>query len=239
MGMRVPVKTCQYAIFRNEFDQWMIEQAGVPVQTHTVKKIQRQKRDYAIDQTYCCRYLVGAGGTHCPVFKTFFQPTERRPVTARVNAVETEYPCQVPDKNCHIWFFDHGLPGYAWYLPKADGRLNIGIGGKALKLKQQNRTIMALWRIFVRQLLDLALIPGEPPPPQGHIYYLAHNHPSFRQGNAFAIGDAAGLSTLDMGEGIHNAVKSGIMAAHAIAEGRRFNPRTLTRFSLPGLVKFF
>jgi flavin-dependent dehydrogenase len=238
-GMRIPVKTRQYAIFRKEFDQWMLEQARVPVQTHTVKKIERQGRDYIIDQTYRCQYLVGAGGTHCPVFKTFFEQTEKRPAAALVNAVEAEYPCQVSDANCHIWYFEHDLPGYAWYLPKADGRLNIGIGGKALKLKQQNRTIMALWHIFVQRLLDLALIPGEPPLPRGHIYYLAHKPQSFRKNNAFAIGDAAGLSTLDMGEGIHNAVKSGIMAAHVIAGTKGAGPPGLTRFSLPGLVKFF
>jgi flavin-dependent dehydrogenase len=35
------------------------------------------------------------------------------------------------DERCHLWFFEDGLPGYAWYVPKADGYLNVGIGGSA------------------------------------------------------------------------------------------------------------
>lgn len=40
-----------------------------------------------------------------------------------------------------------------------------------------------------------------------------------KKGHAFLVGDAAGLATADMGEGIANAVRSGILAAQAITEG--------------------
>ncbi len=47
--------------------------------------------------------------------------------------------------------------------------------------------------------------------------------------HVFIIGDAAGLSTLDMGEGIHAAVQSGLAAAEAITEGRRMDLDHISR----------
>jgi len=38
-----------------------------------------------------------------------------------------------------------------------------------------------------------------------------------------------------MGEGIHAAIKSGIMAAGAIANHKQFMPHGLTKFSLPDI----
>lgn len=48
-------------------------------------------------------------------------------------------------------------------------------------------------------------------------------------------GGPAGLSTMDMGEGIHAAIKSGIIAAEAIAKNKQFMPHGFTKFSLPGI----
>jgi flavin-dependent dehydrogenase len=50
--------------------------------------------------------------------------------------------------------------------------------------------------------------------------------------NAYIIGDAAGLATLDLGEGIGPAIESGISASNSILTGRRFPERTTTRYSL-------
>jgi len=43
-----------------------------------------------------------------------------------------------------------------------------------------------------------------------------------RIGNAFLAGDAAGLATRDMCEGIGPAVESGLLAARAIATGEEY-----------------
>jgi menaquinone-9 beta-reductase len=234
-GIEFPVKTCQYAIRRYEFDEWMILRSQVPVHTHKVKHIRAHKGYYIIDNTYQCRYLVGAGGTHCPVRKIFFGKADKRPAKAMISAVEKEYQCEIQDDRCHIWYFGNRLPGYAWYLPKGNGWLNIGIGGKFLKLKKQNRTIMDHWHLFVKKLVKLSLIKQEPHDPKGHNYYLFHKNSAFGKNNLFVIGDAAGLSTLDMGEGIHAAIKSGIIAADAIAKNKQFMAHGLTKFSLPGI----
>jgi flavin-dependent dehydrogenase len=91
--------------------------------------------------------------------------------------------------------------------------------------------------------MDKGFLDRSPGNPSGHTYYLRHA-PYHRQAlengmpeNVFVIGDAAGLSTLDMGEGIHAAIQSGIAAAEAVTEGRRMDLDHIARFSLPGLVK--
>jgi flavin-dependent dehydrogenase len=55
-----------------------------------------------------------------------------------------------------------------------------------------------------------------------HSYYLRQRLPAIRKGNAFIIGDAAGMATVDMGEGIGPAIRSGVRAADAIATGRPY-----------------
>jgi flavin-dependent dehydrogenase len=54
--------------------------------------------------------------------------------------------------------------------------------------------------------------------------------------NAFVIGDAAGLATLDLGEGTGPAIESGILAADAILTGRRFSAKSITRYSLTHIL---
>lgn len=238
LGMEIPVKTSQYAIRRYEFDEWMIQRALVPVYLHKVRHITAHEGSYIIDNKYQCRYLVGAGGTHCPVYRFFFSKTDQRPAKAMICAVEKEYQCHIPDERCHIWYFKNRLPGYAWYLPKANGWLNIGIGGKLLRLKQYHRSIMDHWHLFVKSLVDLSLIKQPPPFPRGHNYYLFHSRPAFHRDTVFVVGDAAGVSTLDMGEGIHGAIKSGIMAAEAIVTKRPVKrPRGFKKVSLPGIIR--
>ncbi|MBT6341313.1 MAG: NAD(P)/FAD-dependent oxidoreductase [Desulfobacula sp.] len=235
-GFKIPVITRQYAIRRYEFDKWMISRTHVPVFTHTVKNIVKINEDYIIDNKYRCKYLVGAGGTHCPVFKIFFSFLHQRAEKALIVAVEKEYRCDYLETDCRIWFFDHGLPGYSWYLPKQDGWLNIGLGGKFLKLKTSGKTIMDHWHEFTKKLQLLSLIHKPPQNPKGHTYYLHQKKQINQRENAFIIGDSAGLSTLDMGEGIHAAIASGLMAAKAIAGKKKFNPGSLSKFSLPGIL---
>lgn len=236
-SIHIPIKTKQYAIRRYEFDSWMLSSAAVPVEVHKVQEIKREGRSYDIDGKYSCRYLVGAGGTHCPVYKAFFRAARPRLPKGLISAVESEYQCDAPVDQCHLWFFDGKLPGYAWYVPKGEGWINIGVGGRQVKLKQGKMTIMGHWRRFIRKLEKLSYIRETPPRPRGHIYYLFQGARSFRVDNAFVIGDAAGLSTLDMGEGICTAVTSGMSAARAIAGHLENQPQTSSRFSLPGILK--
>lgn len=234
-GIPLPVPTRQFAIRRSEFDNYLLKRASVPIDHHTVNAVRRENDSFIIDDRYRCRYLVGAGGTNCPVYRTFFRPFNPRPADLRIDTAEAEFPYVCRDRSCYLWFFNDGLPGYAWYVPKENGYLNIGIGGKADSLKKQGITIRAHWDRFTNMLARKGLVLNSPEP-RGHIYYLRSKLDRLRSGNAFITGDAAGMATLDMGEGIGPAIQSGLAAAQAIITGRPYNLDHIARFSVPGIL---
>jgi flavin-dependent dehydrogenase len=235
-GRKLRVPTCQYSIRRIEFDHWLLKKASVPLQRHAVQKVRTENGYYLIDNLYRSKYLVGAGGTYCPVYRSFFKGVNSRSQQRLIVTIEEEFKYDYHDANCHLWFFENNLPGYAWYVPKADGYLNVGIGGKFLALKNRGQTIGRHWDSFIAKLEKLSLVKGHTYRPRGHNYYLSQSAPAGRLNNAYIIGDAAGLATLDLGEGIGPAIESGILAANSISTGRRFAKRSVTRYSLPHIL---
>lgn len=230
-GMNLRMKTVQHSIRRYEFDHWLLQRAGVPVYTHDVKTIQREQGYYVIDGAYRCRYLVGAAGTRCPVQRSLFR--DSNPHLKRLQAVtlEHEFPYRWRDERCHLWFFDKGLPGYSWYVPKANGYLNVGIGGMAAKLKQRGTDIKSHWHRFTKLLNATGLVDEGFAQPGGYSYYLRRQGQTVRRDNAFIVGDAAGLATRDLCEGIGPAVKSGLLVADAIALGQPYDLRPVVSYS--------
>jgi len=228
--------TRQYAIRRYEFDHWLLNRAGVPVHHRAVSHIRREDGWYIVEDAYRSRRIVGAGGTHCPVFRTFFKELNPRSQDSQITAMEDEFPAEIVDSGCHLWFSEGNLAGYSWYVPKDNGYLNVGIGGKTEALKARGQSIQHHWDLFVRKLVDRSLISVEPRNPRGYVYYLRDNVSIVRSGDAFVIGDAAGLATRDMGEGIGPAIQSGIRAAEAIIHRTEFSLRSIPRYSFFDLV---
>jgi flavin-dependent dehydrogenase len=188
-----------------------------------------------VDGQIRCRYLVGAGGTRCPVYRSLFRQSLPRARALQAVTLEHELPYDWRDGDCHLWFFQGGLPGYAWYVPKAEGYVNVGIGAMAAQLKARGDDIQGHWQAFARRLDRLGLVDAGRLSPDGYSYWLrAENGPS-RVGNAFVVGDAAGLATRDLCEGIGPAVRSGQRAAEAIAGRRDFGLEDVRAHSLGGL----
>ncbi len=227
------LKVHQYAIRRYEFDDWLLKRCGVTVYTHNVKNIKKDHDYYIVDDQYCCEYLVGAGGTHCPVYRTFFKQVNRRNKDLLVVTLEDEFPFDYQDGNCHLWFVQNRLPGYSWYVPKSNGYLNIGIGGFLEKLKANNDNIRNQWQFFIKELERLSLVKDHHFNVRGYIYYLRDRVDVIQIDRLFLLGDAAGLATKDMGEGIGPAVKSGILAANAIITGKPFSLKKVKKYSFP------
>jgi len=235
-GRKIPVRTRQYSIRRLEFDDWLIKRSGVEVIEHNVRQIIKAGQHYVIDGLYRCEFLVGAGGTNCCVYRTIFKPVNPRRETNKIIALEEEFPYDYNDDNCYLWFFDHKLPGYAWYVPKGNGYLNVGIGGKHLKLKERGQTIFEHWERLVEKLADLGLVQHRRFRPKGCSYYLRARREIIQMERALVIGDAAGLATLDMGEGIGAAVRSGILASKAIVTGQAYSTQSINRYSLKNIL---
>ncbi len=127
--LHVPVPCVQHSIRRFEFDAWLLERSGAPLEQHNVRRIERDGNDFVIDDAFRCRWLIGAGGTRCPVYRTLFRDLNPRAGELQIVTLEHELQYDWQDSDCHLWFFDHGLPGYSWYVPKEQGWLNVGVGG--------------------------------------------------------------------------------------------------------------
>jgi flavin-dependent dehydrogenase len=232
-GLHLPVPCVQHSIRRFEFDAWLLERSGAPVQQHTVRKIHRENGVYVVDETFRARYLIGAGGTRCPVYRTLFREANPRVTELQTVTLEHEIEYDWKDPDCHLWFFDKGLPGYSWYVPKENGWLNVGVGGMAERMKKSGQEIRQHWS-HLTSLLGRKLAPGAQYDPAGYSYYLRGPVDVPRVEDAFITGDAAGLATRDMCEGIGPAVRSGMRAAEAILHGKRYQLDDVTGASLGG-----
>jgi len=222
-GLSVPLRSPQHSIRRFEFDRWLLERSGAETREHNVRTVVAESEGYRIDDEFRCRYLVGAGGTRCPVYRDLFRATQPRPKELQAVVLELEYPCEWRDPSCHLWFLTNGLPGYAWYVPKENGYLNVGVGGMAEKLKHRGDEIRRHWDALVAALLRRGLIDTAPGAPGGYSYFLRGGTALPRLGNAFVTGDSAGLATRDLCEGIGPAVRSGLRAARAILDGAEYD----------------
>jgi flavin-dependent dehydrogenase len=231
-GITFPLPTRQYAIRRIEFDHWLLRRAGVPVRQHTVRHIARIDRAYVIDGAFAAQYLVGAGGTRCPVYRTLFRDRGPRDGDSLVVTLEQEFSYPYRDAHCRLWFLEHGLSGYAWYVPKAGGIVNVGIGGKVAALRARGDHITHHWRLLVEKLERMELVRGHAFQPRGYAYYVRQEQPELRRDNALIVGDAVGLATLDMGEGIGPAIRSGLLAAESIVNGGDYRLDAIPKTSL-------
>ncbi len=227
----IKIKVNQYGIRRYEFDDWLLKRSGVAIQLHEVKNITKDGNNYVVDGKFSCKYLIGAGGTYCPVYRTLFKQENPRSKNLMIVSLEQEFAYDYQDANCHLWFVQNNLPGYSWYVPKGNRYLNIGIGGFAEKLKANIDTIKNHWQLFLKELERLSLVKNFTFNPRGYVYYIRDGLKTVQIDNTFLVGDAAGLATKDMGEGIGPAVKSGLLAAEAIITGKPYALSSVKEYS--------
>jgi flavin-dependent dehydrogenase len=220
------IRSDQYSIRRIQFDAWLLERSGAETVEHTVRQIRRDDGSFIIDDAFRCQHLVGAGGTNCPVKKAFFVPDEGKLVVTQ----EVEFETLSHSLVCTLWFPYAGSFGYAWYVPKAEA-VNIGFGGLRRQLVDWDKA--ALWARFVALLKQQDLLNQEPPLPRGYSYYLGRRAKRVKSRGAYIVGDAAGLATVDLAEGIGPAVESGILAARDILGQADYSARSVLRYSLP------
>ena len=155
----------------------------------------------------------------------------------QIATLEKEFAYNWQSEECHLWFFNDGLPGYAWYVPKQDGYINVGLGGKAAKIKAKDAHLRDYWNSFTEMLAEKGLVCDAEYEPTGYSYYLRGSVDVIRDENAFIIGDAVGLASIDMGEGIGPAVSSAILAADAILNNAKYDLQQLSKLSVPGFFR--
>jgi menaquinone-9 beta-reductase len=233
-----PTPGPDFSIRRLEFDAWLLARSGAETIVHEVKTISRDGDRYVIDGAYACRYLVGAGGTTCPVRRALFPDNFRK--SRQIVTLEKEFEYPARGEVCHLYFFRRGLVGYAWVVPKGNGFVNIGLGGKAKYFKSSGSNIHDHFRAFLGDLVHenrLDAATAQNLKETGHPYYLFTHGGDIKRDNCFLIGDSAGLATVDLGEGIGPAVESGLMAAREILGAGRYRKQDVSVCSSGGIVR--
>jgi len=235
-ALKVSLPCVQHSVRRYEFDAWLLERCGAPVEQHNVRDITPDGDGYLIDGAYRCRYLIGAGGTRCPVYRNLFREANPRAHELQIVTLEHEIEYDWQDPDCHLWFCEHDLPGYSWYVPKEHGWLNVGIGAIAARMRSDGAGIKEHWARLAERLSG-GLTRGAHYDPTGYSYYLRGEVEVVRRDNAFITGDAAGLATRDLGEGIGPAIRSGLRAAAAIVDGRPYRLDDVTGLSVSSIAR--
>lgn len=118
-----------------------------------------------------------------------------------------------------VWFEPDLLPGYLWSFPLPGGRANVGFG--VSRETHRTRDMAGLWadllqRPHVREILGENATPEGPhkawpiPARVGELPLTAHR--------VFFVGDASGACDPMTGEGIGQALQTGLGAARAIID---------------------
>ncbi|HEX5765745.1 MAG TPA: NAD(P)/FAD-dependent oxidoreductase, partial [Woeseiaceae bacterium] len=170
-------------------------------------------------------------------YKQFFHDRSPRAKDLQIATYEHEFAYDWQDDECKLWFSEDGLPGYAWYVPKARGYVNVGLGGKADAMKSKTLRLQDHWDRFVRNLEKRGLVTGANYDPSGYSYYLRGSVDTVRLDNIFIVGDSVGLASKDLGEGIGPAVRSAILAAEAIVDNAEYSLRNVDGYSVPGFLQ--
>ena len=195
-------------IRRCEFDDFLLQRSAAEVREHRVQRIERDGAAFVVDGAFRARFLVGAGGTNCPVARLLFPKKPRKPVATQ----EREFETQLPQAEEPAILLHDDLGGYSWSIPKS-GWLNIGTG------TVNPKAVLPAW-----EQASAYFHRSDLPEVKGHSYHLFRGEhlQSAAQGGAMLAGDALGLAHPLTGEGILPAVTSGALCADAIVHGRDY-----------------
>jgi menaquinone-9 beta-reductase len=122
-----------------------------------------------------------------------------------------------------IWFEPDLLPGYLWSFPLANGRVNVGFGILRDE-KRPTKEMKALWkslldRPHVRAVLGPHLEMEDSP--KAWPIPAAIGSVSFFEGRVLFVGDAVRACDVLTGEGIGQALQTGVAAAECIVRESR------------------
>ena len=209
-----------FGIRRCEFDHYLLQRAdaclalGAPIAA-----IRRDRGQWIVNDALRAPMLVGAGGAGCPVARML---NGVRPGGPLVVAREAEARIEAAggdslgiDRGVPELFFCRDLQGYGWCVRKGE-YLNVGLG------RLDRRSLPAATARFVAFLEARQKIPpGLPWRWRGHAYAVhASPRPRIVDAGVLLVGDAAGVADPQSGEGIRQAVESGLLAARTIVEAR-------------------
>jgi len=115
----------------------------------------------------------------------------------------------------------------------------ICLGGMSAYFKKSGTNIHDHYHRFLVDLIKNNLLDHETKEQikdKGHPYFLFSQGREYKKDHCFLIGDAAGLASVDLGEGIGPAIESGLFAAEEISGTGTYAKENTSQFSLGGVL---
>jgi geranylgeranyl reductase family protein len=167
--------------------------------------------------TFEARHVVAADG-HWSAVRRLVAP-QVQPDLGEWHAARA-YFRGVHDDRLWIVFEEDLLPGYAWVFPLPGGRANVGFG-VLRNAGRSGRELKALWPNVLQRPSMTAILGDATPegPVRAWPIPTRYEPGALVHGRALFAGDAAGVVDPMTGEGIAQALETGMLAAAAIAAG--------------------
>jgi geranylgeranyl reductase family protein len=167
------------------------------------------------------RFVIAADG-HWSTVRRALHP-ETPPDLGEWHAVR-QYFDDAGDGRLWVIFDGDVLPGYAWVFPLGGGRANVGFGVLRADVQstKRGRDLKALWpELLARPALQRALGANAQPsePVRAWPIPTRYDASSLSDGRVLFVGDAARVVDPMTGEGIAQALETGMLAARAVARG--------------------
>jgi geranylgeranyl reductase family protein len=167
------------------------------------------------------RWVVAADGVYSTVRK--LTSPVALPFKGEWHAFRQYWSGVKDDERLWVLFEPDLLPGYAWVFPLGQGRANVGFG--ILRRPGESvRPMAAIWRDLPgREPMRDVLGPDAEPEGAHRAWPIPTDlrRGPLTAGRILFAGDAAGATDPMTGEGIAQALHTGILAAEAIAGGTR------------------
>ena len=131
----------------------------------------------------------------------------------------------------YVWFEEDLLPGYAWSFPLPGNRANVGFG----VLRDGERRVQEMKRTWPELLGRPHIAAALGPDARLEARHLAWpiparvDHVTLAHGRVLFVGDAARATDPMTGEGIGQALLTGVLAAQAIVAGHPDRPEEIGR----------
>jgi geranylgeranyl reductase family protein len=203
-------------VMRADFDAHILAHARVEThQDTTVTRVtEREERvvvETARGRVLESRYLIAADGANSVVAHSL--GLRRRRSLAAAIEIEAPVPPEVMQRfaDAPLFIFGEIYLGYLWIFPKKQ-HLSVGIGAfhpRPGKLQSTLERVMKRYGVSVAGL-----------PVHGHPLPIYTRREKISTRRVLMVGDAAGLVEPFSGEGIRFAVRSGRLAAQAIASSQ-------------------
>jgi geranylgeranyl reductase family protein len=220
---------------RLELDHFLFQKTKSPwatvIQDSQVSHIEKSEHGYTLTfikkqggtpEQLSCSLLIGADGDKGVSRKTLLQDNRTQKTAAvGLRAYYEGVSDLHPENFIELHFLKEILPGYFWIFPLPNGLANVGIGivSDVVRKKKINLREMMMKAISenptIRHRFEQARLTDKI---QGWGLPMGTDKTSVSGNNFLIAGDAASLIDPFTGEGIGNALFSGMLAAEAAIE---------------------